>query len=200
MSNDRPKHRPDGNYLEDLDLARSAWSQLEQAEPPELLDQAVLNAARRAAANPRRRPSVGWLGALATAAVVVLTLTLVVRQDPQGPAPPVPQTDGFELELRSKPPTAAREAPIRKHEAAPRTASEALVTPPQDTPVQEESAMPSAAADALSEEDAVVPEPEAWIEHMLHLKESGRQDQLNQELAVFRKTYPDFVLPPELLE
>ena len=200
MSTDRPKQGPDGSYQEDLDIARSAWPHLEQVEPPELLDQAVLNAARRAAANPPRRRSVRWLGALATAAVVVLTLTLVVRQDPQGPAPPVPETDGFELELRAVAPEAVRESPSRYQEAAPRAASKAALPPRQDALAQDEAAAPVAAADAVGEEDAAVLGPEAWVEHMLNLRDAGHSDQLNQELAAFRKTYPDFVLPPELLE
>jgi hypothetical protein len=45
-----------------------------------------------------------------------------------------------------------------------------------------------------------VPEPEAWVDQMLRLKAAGLNEQLDQELAAFRRTYPDFVLPPELLE
>lgn len=200
MSTDRPDHRSDGTYQEDLGVIRSAWSRLEQAEPPDLLDQAVLNAARRATMSPRRRRSMRWLGALATATVVVLTLTLVVRQDPQGPAPPVPETDGFELELRTAAPEAARAAPTRHQEAAPQAASKSALAPRQDALAQDEPATPVTAADAAREEDAAVPGPEAWVERMLRLKESGRHDQLDQELAAFRKSYPDFILPPELLE
>ena len=52
----------------DLGAVQSAWSELEQCEPPDLLDQAVLNAARRQLERSRRRRSMGWLGAFATAA------------------------------------------------------------------------------------------------------------------------------------
>jgi hypothetical protein len=200
MTADRPKNRPDETYQEDLHAARSAWSQLEQIEPPDLLDQAVLNTARRAAAKtPRRRP-VGWLGALATAAVVILALTLVVQQDPQAPAPPVPASDGFELELRAARPEAAREAPLRKEEPAPQAERKAALAVRQDAPAEDEAAMPTAAADAVNEQDEAVLEPEAWVEHMLHLRAEGLNDQLEQELAAFRRTFPDFALPPELRE
>jgi ferric-dicitrate binding protein FerR (iron transport regulator) len=200
MSTDRPGYGPDGTYQEDLEAARSAWSRLEQIEPPDLLDQAVLNAARRAAARPSRRRSTRWLGALASAAVVVLALTLVIRQDPQAPAPPVPVTDGFELELRSADPEAAHETPIQHEEAAPQAASKAALVPRQDAASREEAGAPVAAPDALEEMDEAVPEPDAWVDQMLRLKAAGLNDQLDQELAAFRRSYPDFVLPPELLE
>jgi hypothetical protein len=200
MSTDRPGREPDGTYQDDLDVARSAWSQLERIEPPQLLDQAVLNAARRAAARPSRRRSMRWLGALATAVVVVLALTLVVRQDPQAPAPPVPVTDGFELERRSAVSEAAREAPAPHEEALPQAASKAALARRQDAPPQDGAAAPVAAADALEEMDQAVPEPEAWVDQMLRLKAAGLNEQLDHELAAFRRSYPDFVLPPELLE
>ena len=176
-------------------MARSAWSQLEQAEPPDLLDQAVLNAARRAAERPVRRRAARWLGALATAAVVVLTLSIVIRQDPQGPAPPVPATDGFELELR-----AAREAPVQSEEASPQALNKAALAPRQDTPARDEMATPAAVQEAPSEQDKAVREPKAWVKHMLQLKAEGLDDQLDRELAAFRTAYPDFALPPELAE
>ncbi len=64
----------------DLAMIQAAWSDLESVEPPELLDQAVLNAARRELA-VRRGKSLRWIGAFATASVVVLALTIVVQQN-----------------------------------------------------------------------------------------------------------------------
>jgi hypothetical protein len=141
-----------------------------------------------------------WLGALASAAVVVLALTLVVRQDPQAPAPPVPVTDGFELERRSADPEAVREAPVQHEEAMPQAASKAVLVRRQDAPSRGAAGAHIAAADALDEMDEAVPEPEAWVDQMLRLKTAGLNDQLDQELEAFRRSYPDFVLPPELLE
>ena len=65
--------RPKG-LSEELGRLQSDWDRQERVEPPELLDQAVLNAARR---DLEPRPSRGllpWLGGLSTAAVVVLAL------------------------------------------------------------------------------------------------------------------------------
>jgi hypothetical protein len=66
----------------DLAMIRSAWSGLESAEPPELVDQAVLNIARREIATRKRR-SLRWIGAFATASVMVLAITIVVQQSPE---------------------------------------------------------------------------------------------------------------------
>jgi len=69
--------------LEVADLAtiQGAYSRLEATEPPALLDQVVLNTARRELASGRRK-SLRWIGAFATASVLVLALTIVVQQDP----------------------------------------------------------------------------------------------------------------------
>jgi hypothetical protein len=64
----------------DLAMIQSAWSGLEELEPPELIDQAVLNAARREL-DARRRKPLRWIGAFATASVMVLALTIVLQQD-----------------------------------------------------------------------------------------------------------------------
>jgi len=64
----------------DLAMIQSAWSGLEEPEPPELIDQAVLNAARRELAARRRKP-LRWIGAFATASVMVLAVTIVLQQD-----------------------------------------------------------------------------------------------------------------------
>jgi hypothetical protein len=64
----------------ELAMIQASWSELESPEPPELIDQTVLNTARRELANRRRKP-LRWIGAFATASVVVLALTIVVQQD-----------------------------------------------------------------------------------------------------------------------
>ncbi len=64
----------------DLAMIQGAWSGLEGLEPPQLIDQAVLNAARRELAARRRKP-LRWIGAFATASVMVLALTIVLQQD-----------------------------------------------------------------------------------------------------------------------
>jgi hypothetical protein len=169
MSNQHPNRESDSRLEEELQAARSAWSQLEHEEPPDLLDQAVLNSARRAVARTAKRPAMRWMGGLATAAVVVMAVAIAVKQDPDGPAPPVPQTDGFELKL-------------------------------QQSMIDKETGGAPQPRTIVSEADEALVEPEAWVEQLLQLKRSGRLQQLEEELEAFRRAYPDFELPPELLE
>jgi hypothetical protein len=85
------------NGLEqELDSIRARLSALGEQEPPALLDQAVLNTARRELAGRRRR-QVRWIGAFATVSVLVLTLTLVVQQSEVPVAPATGKTNGIRL-------------------------------------------------------------------------------------------------------
>jgi hypothetical protein len=101
-TNKRPESSHGSEFDQDLEAIRSVWSPMEQREPPDLVDQAVLNTARRELGG-RRRP-LRWLGAFATASVIVLTLAIVIQQDP---APPVvaEEADGLKLErpMRAEP-------------------------------------------------------------------------------------------------
>lgn len=82
----KPEMNPGNNWEQDLEAVRSALPGLESVEPPDLLDQVVLNTARRELAASRRKP-MRWIGALATAAVLVLTLSIVLQQDQKTPDP-----------------------------------------------------------------------------------------------------------------
>lgn len=70
----------------DLLSIRTEIPQTVDAEPPELMDQAILNMARREL-HQRKRLSPRWVGAFATTAVLVVALTLVVQQQQQVPTP-----------------------------------------------------------------------------------------------------------------
>ncbi len=69
----------------DLEQVSSAYRKLSDEEPPELLDQAVLNRARRAVQTRGSRPwNFGWPHALSTAALAILGVALVVQlPDPE---------------------------------------------------------------------------------------------------------------------
>jgi hypothetical protein len=71
---------PDMELERDLQSIRDGLASQGYEEPPAMLDQAVLNAARRDLEAKKRRP-LRWVGTFATAAVLVLTLTIVVQQD-----------------------------------------------------------------------------------------------------------------------
>lgn len=84
---------------EDLDKLRRSYAGLEQDEPPELLDQAILNSAHRALEKKSRWMKFSWVHGLTTAAVFVLALSLIINQREQSPVIP----DGIEVESLSLP-------------------------------------------------------------------------------------------------
>jgi hypothetical protein len=200
--NSDPRDKPNKPEFDpDLAAVRSAWEGLEQTEPPDLIDQAVLNTARRHLERPRR--PLRWLGAFASAIVVVLALAIVVRQDQQGPVPPVPDSDGFRMDRDTPVPAKTkqeyeqmmqdepRKARPELRQIAPAAASEAQPVQGKETQLRPLDAV---------EEDAAGPDPEAWIERMLALRAAGRLEELEAELADFRRSWPDYPLPPELLD
>ncbi len=115
MTPQDPKH-PD--FERDLERLTAAYRTAADEEPPALLDQAVLNAARRAAAHRPERPwSFGWMHALATTALVVLGIAVVMQQQPRDPT--ASSGEGGERMIRqeqavpaSTPPAADDQAPV----------------------------------------------------------------------------------------
>ena len=225
-TNKRPESSQGSEFDQDLEAIRSAWPPMEQREPPELVDQAVLNKARRELGG-RRRP-LRWLGAFATASVIILTLTIVIQQDP---APPVvmDETDGLKLErptpeesrekaddasaLRAPPATAAPAASRamrvtaeeesgfsdRDREAESMALSEQALEMNATAAKEPPEAGAATGLEKKSRVDGILP-AEDWIERLLQLRASGQADRLSEELAAFREAYPDHPLPPELVE
>lgn len=75
----------DQSLSDDLDRLGDAYGQLQHEEPPELLDQAILNSAHRAVEKKPGWMQFGWLHGLTTAAVFVLALSLIFNQREQVP-------------------------------------------------------------------------------------------------------------------
>jgi hypothetical protein len=192
-----------GAFDEDFEAVRSAWSDLPREEPPDLIDQAVLNSAGRQIAASSRRRKYQWMGALTTAAVVVLAVNLVVRQEPQAPAPPPAPTDGFRMDRAETRPgsesgeAAGRPQPLRQ--VAPETAQPAgkLSAPPAEEqsvadepggPSEHErpggSEVPQSPATALPLQEASdgLLRPDDWIDRLLALREAGEEEALLREL------------------
>ncbi len=72
---------PEDNSLkDDLEKLGRDYQQLKSEEPPELLDQAVLNSAHLALERRAGWMDFGWIHGLTTAAVVVLALTIILTQ------------------------------------------------------------------------------------------------------------------------
>ena len=72
--------KDDSSIDEGLDKLGLAYGQLQQEEPPELLDQAVLNSAHRAVESKPHWMQFGWLHGLTTAAVFVLAFSIILNQ------------------------------------------------------------------------------------------------------------------------
>ena len=212
---DRKSDQPgERDHEKDLEQVLSAMPNLEAAEPPEMVDQAVLNMARRDLELRSRRRPMRWLGAFATAAVVVLSVSIVLQQDPNSPAgqSPPSEQDGFNLEKRKKQEAYGKtDTDISKSVRLDNTPDQPVET--AAAPLQEEAAMAeksvarlsassaedsyrNVAEDASEAED--VPAPEEWIERLLLLHQSGLYEQLEEDLAAFKQAYPDYPLPPQL--
>jgi hypothetical protein len=89
----------DKSLIEDIDKLGRSYAGLEQDEPPELLDRAILNSAHRALEKKSRWMKFSWVHGLTTAAVFVLALSLIINQREQSPGIP----DGIEVESLSLP-------------------------------------------------------------------------------------------------
>lgn len=70
---------------EGLEKLSHAHGKLQHEEPPELLDQAILNSAHRAVEKSPHWTQFGWLHGLTTAAVFVLALSLIFNTREQVP-------------------------------------------------------------------------------------------------------------------
>jgi hypothetical protein len=72
---------PDDKSLNDeLEELGHAYQQLSSEEPPELLDQGILNSAHRAVKKRDHWLDFGWVHGLTTAAVVVLAMSIILTQ------------------------------------------------------------------------------------------------------------------------
>jgi hypothetical protein len=201
MTNDPGKaknpERARDDLAADLESIGAAWSMLNREQPPELLDQAVLNAARRAADTAGRGQSRPWfrrrrwLGGLAAAAVIVLAVTLVIEQGAEAPTPQPSRSDGHPLPRPIAAPMAeTRSSADEVAETLEETGDAAAKGPARRMAAPLENRAAEQAA----------PDPEAWIERLRRLKADGETTVFRAELAAFRAAYPDYALPPELME
>lgn len=216
--NERPKQESD--MERDVAAIRRALADEGPNAPPELLDQAVMNLAHRELEKSGRRLSFGWFGAFATASVAVLAVSIwLLREQAPAPTPTADSLQKREIFLgREKddaaaspaPAAAARVARPMAAEAPPAEPAPALAAPvaagadrkvAEDPVLVEESGAAFRQADDTDESgerEARPMEPEAWIERLLLLRNSGLDEQLVSEIAAFRQAWPDYPLPPEL--
>ena len=170
----------------------------------------------------------GWYVSLAAAAILVLAVAVTVhveRQSPdaevatqgmvlQGPAStapaPTPAPAPAPVEVRKERARAAPEAGARRDEFAPEPSAKPAAPPLAQAPARAADAQGTLAsapraARAMSENVAArlmvqADSPEQALQGIADLRRQGRHDEADKALAEFRKRYPDYRIPPEMLE
>jgi hypothetical protein len=114
-----PGGHKDDAFERDLQRVTDAYRKTRPEEPPALLDQAILNRARRAAENRTTRPwGFGWIHAVTTAAVIVLAVGIVLHVPERRSALPEPQTVPPQAGFRSSQ-ASGDESVAAREDAAP---------------------------------------------------------------------------------
>jgi hypothetical protein len=203
---------------QDLDALQRKYRATARDEPPAMLDQAVLNRARRAAEQHAIRPwSFSWMHATATAALVVLGLTLVLQLResaqapetlPETPLQPSEYYDGAveqdsavgeqESFRQSRDDALFRALELQKSETL-REVREEVLEPPPAAPKPSYNMM-KGLPKYETQDAAVARPPEEWLDHILELKRSGDEVAWRAELEAFVRTFPEHPLPKELSE
>jgi hypothetical protein len=142
MNNMHSNGEQDRSLHETLDKLGRSYAQLDQDEPPELLDMAILNSAHRAVEKQPQRLKFGWLHGLTTAAVFVLALSLIVHQRENQPA--VDDTIPFDKLERS------RQAEPAKKQSAQDRSLQSLQVSKESAIERMEQPAPSAAAPVVA--------------------------------------------------
>ena len=212
---------------EDLENISRAYGQLDQDEPPELLDQAIMNRAQRAVESKPHWLQFGWLHGLTTTAVFVLAFFIIMNQ--REPVP-VEEEELFERQyspMQATEPTrktyelktSERRSDVKKQigsadenmesagfmqkEVLLKTAPMAEAVEPADTPAAQSPAVAAAelARNELEDRARLVSEsetdPEMKLLEIIRLKQAG-DESWRKELEVFLEQYPDYPLPDVL--
>jgi hypothetical protein len=179
--------------------------------PPPRIDEAVLAAAGQ---QSRRRAQAYW-PAFAAAATFMLALGLVLNltvPDPASDQPLGESTPSF-APLREEP------APSAQQDAAPETSSlsaESTASPSEPGPARSSAGLESANTDTSIQRALPLEAPDTgdmsacsaaqraeaalWIECVSTLIERGELPRARDELADFRRNFPDRPLPENLTE
>jgi hypothetical protein len=198
------------------------YRELGAEEPSAELDRAILGAARRATRRHR------WYSSLAAAAVLIFAVAVVVQierqppdqapmSEPSTPAGAAPAQDKVEppaAQFAPEPPPRAERTPAAPAPApAPASAPDANIAAPaagvaaetERKRADETRAAPAlqhpmaASRSAATNLQADVSEtPDQWLARIARMRELGRDDEADKELARFRERYPDYRIPEAL--
>ena len=222
--NNHHKTGEDKTPLKDsLDEISQAYGRMGHEEPPEMLDQAILNSARRAVEKKPHWTQFGWLHGLTTVAVFVLAFSIILNQ--REPAPnyennvmsPEPTLLKSEKAARSKTAPQRNELRMEMKEQTERTSADvralevsaeeiqlgdrdAMANAPESDARSEQAgfmAVAGSAKSTMADEAESTSGAEQRLAAIIRLKQAG-DDAWKKELALFRQQYPDYALPDEL--
>lgn len=152
-------------------------------ERPETTDKNLVTSAPQRPQNPARaRESAGAAGHAAPAAAEE-------RKDSTTPAAAARPAEAPAAEAISAQPSAKSSARILAAPEAPSDLAGAAAR----------SGLGAAAGKLLPLQQATARSPEDWLEQIKRLQRAGRSQEAAEQLAEFRKTYPGYALPEDLL-
>ena len=84
-------NKEDVKLADELGQLQTRYDKLAEQEPPTLVDQAVINLAKREleTQQARQKRRIGWISTFSTASLLVITLSMVLQQQPGIPPAPV---------------------------------------------------------------------------------------------------------------
>ncbi len=198
----------DVNMKKALDQLQAQYDDLAEQEPPILIDQAVLNLAKREleTQQARKKRRIGWISAFSTASLLVITLSMVLQQQPgqqQPDSPPAPvakeqdtiKTEGAGLAEKRKQRSAVLQS-IDTNMAAPAAEEQKL-----DVLSESEAEETSSFYNRIELDDnRQFPEAGQWLSQIRQLEKDGQKEKAEEELEAFKLAYPDYELPEDLLD
>jgi hypothetical protein len=173
----------------ELDKLSSAYARLEQDEPPELLDQAILNSAHRAVEKKPHWMKFGWLHGLTTTAVFVLAFSLILNQPESTPILEDGISNSETMRLESGKAAKKQALDVKLLEVKPdefnlemKTKGAARQDTPQNIPV---ATAPMSASKEINPEDRAR-HSASQVQHSPSAQESlrGKRDSLDKDAEI----------------
>lgn len=166
---------------DDLKKVGHVYNQLPNEEPPELLDQAILNSAQRAVEKKPHWMKFSWLHGLTTAAVVVLALSIIINQREQMPV--------FDDAIRVEETAILKREKSRKKQTGAEQSKDLRKQVKQEEP-NRQSIPANAQGEALEVRVGdQSPEPESRLRHSMTAQDSApaKSDRADADMAVNEK-------------
>ncbi|MDX8404103.1 MAG: hypothetical protein R8K54_06820 [Mariprofundaceae bacterium] len=221
-----PHQGKKANDLHDESLA-NLYQQTRIEEPPMALDSVILSEARKSVEKAKEKPiwnRIGWIPSLATAAVALLTVSLVIQTGQEHPESMAPamidaapmQEQGMAIEEDEQPVPAKQTVEEKDQQAPTAKAKRMLKIERRAADVQQFKAAPAPTQSEGMASDMMVTEPEVlgaararssakaelsideWLKQIRDLIQAGKLDEARKSLEAFKKAHPDYSLPEDI--